>query len=142
MAGYFTKLNGYVYSGEYVASTDLENGTFVTLDTSNEVVAADTDGGLKFVCVEKTDIFGLPALRLRCTEEDGTQFMVEQDNKVDYIGEYDERHRKAEAGKLVKMRTPVVGDEILLEVNTTIYAAASVGAAYKQAASGAIAADA
>ena len=141
MAGYFTKLNGYVYSGEYVASTDIENGTFVTLDTSNEVIVATT-GSMEFVCVEKTDIFGLPALRLRCTEEDGTQFIVEQDNEADYVGEYDERHRKAEAGKLVKMRTPVVGDEILLEVNTTMYAAASVGAEYVQDTTGTIVAKA
>ena len=139
MAGYFTKLNGRVYEGEHVAAVDLENGTFVTINASNKVAKSAANTNVELVCIEKTDIWGLPALRLRVQKEDGTVFMVEQDPYVEEVGAYDGVHRIAKTDELVKMRSPHISDEILLEVTSTIFNAAAVGDVYNVAANGLIA---
>ena len=138
MAGYFTKLNGRVYEGEHVAAVDLENGTFVTINASNKVAKSAANTNVELVCIEKTDIWGLPALRLRVQKEDGTVFMVEQDPYVEEVGAYDGVHRIVKADELVKMRSPHISDEILLEVTSTIFNAAAVGDVYNVAANGLI----
>ena len=140
MAGYFDKLNGRVYECEHEASVDLENGTFVVIDDStNKVVKSSANTNVELLCIEKTDIWGLPALRLRCQKEDGTVFMVEGDPTVDALPEYDDRHHVVKQGELTKMRSPHISDEIRLEVNSTIYTAAAVGDVYNVAANGLIA---
>lgn len=139
MAGYFTKLNGRVYEGEYAAAVDLENGTFVTINDSNKVAKSAANTNVELACIEKTDIWGLPALRLRVQKEDGTVFMVEQDPYVEEVGAYDGVHRIVKANELVKMRSPHISDEILLEVTSAIFSAAAVGDVYNVAANGLIA---
>lgn len=139
MAGYFTKLNGRVYDGGHIAAAPLENGTFVVINANDKVVASAANTNIEFACVEKTDLWGEPALRLRCEKEDGTVFMVENDPLIYVAEEYDEAHRTCKAGEYVKMRTPNVGDEIFLGVTDAIYEAATVGAKYNVAANGAIA---
>lgn len=139
MAGYFTKLNGRVYEGEHAAAVDLENGTFVVINASNKVAKSAANTNVELVCVEKTDIWGLPALRLRCQKEDGTVFMVEQDPYIEEVGAYDGVHRVVKANELVKMRSPHISDEILLEVTSAIFTAAAVGDVYNVAANGLIA---
>lgn len=140
MAGYFTKLNGRVYEGEHAAAVDLENGTFVVINGSNKVAKSSANTNVELVCIEKTDLWGLPALRLRCQAEDGTVFMVEGDPYVAEVGAYDDRHHVVKADELVKMRSPHISDEILLAVDSTLYAAADVGVVYNIAANGLIAA--
>ena len=126
MAGYFTKLNGRVYEGEYAANVDLENGTFVTINGSQKVIKSAANTNIELVCVEKTDLWGLPALRLRCEKEDGAIYMVEGDPRV-YEGEtFDDRHHTVKAGELVKMRAPHISDEIILAVTDELYAAANL----------------
>lgn len=138
MAGYFTKLNGRVYDGGHIASAALENGTFAVINANDQVEASGANANVEFACVEKTDLWGEPALRLRCEKEVGTVFMVENDPLI-YVGEdYDGAHRTCKAGEYVKMRTPVIGDEIILGVTEAIYNAAAVGAKYNLAANGAI----
>ena len=139
MAGYFTKLNGRVYEGEHVAAVDLENGTFVSINASNKVAKSAANTNVELVCIEKTDIWGMPALRLRVQKEDGTLFMVEQDPYIEELNAYDGRHRIVKADELVKMRSPHISDEILLEVTSTIFNAAAVGDVYNVAANGLIA---
>ena len=138
MAGYFTKLNGRVFEGHYPADVDLENGTFVVV-SSGEVVKSSANTNVEMECVEKTDIWGLPALRLRVQKEDGTLYMVEQDPYIEEVGAYDGVHRGAKAGELVKMRSPHISDEILLQVSDELFAAAAVGYIYNVAANGLIA---
>ena len=138
MAGYFTKLNGRVFEGHYPADVDLENGTFVVV-SSGEVVKSSANTNIEMECVEKTDIWGLPALRLRVQKEDGTLYMVEQDPYIEEVGAYDGVHRGAKAGELVKMRSPHISDEILLQVSDALFAAAAVGYIYNVAANGLIA---
>ena len=127
-----------MYEGEHVAAVDLENGTFVTINASNKVAKSAANTNVELVCIEKTDIWGLPALRLRVQKEDGTVFMVEQDPYVEEVGAYDGVHRIVKADELVKMRSPHISDEILLEVTSTIFNAAAVGDVYNVAANGLI----
>ena len=139
MAGYFTKLNGRVYEGEHAAATDLENGLFVYIDSSNTVSKSAANTNVELLCIEKTDIWGKKALRLRCQAEDGTVFMVEGDPNVSPVGVYDERAHVVKAGELVKMRSPHISDEILISVTDAIYTAAAVGDVFNVAANGLIA---
>ena len=139
MAGYFSKLNGRVYEGQYPANVDLENGTFVTINASGKVVKSAANTNIEMACVEKTDIWGLPALRLRVQKEDGELFMVEGDPYVSEISAFDDRHHVVKANDLVKMRSPHISDEILLEVSSEIFAAADVGDVYNVAANGLVA---
>lgn len=139
MAGYFDKLNGRVYECEHEAAANLENGTFVVINASNKVAKSSANTDIEMLCVEKTDIWGLPALRLRVQKEDGTVFMVEGDPTVDALPEYDDRHHVVQQGELVKMRSPHISDEILLGVTDAIFSAAAVGDVYNVAANGLIA---
>ena len=139
MAGYFSKLNGSVYEGEYIAATDLENGTFVELNAEGKVAAlASANDNVVLRCVEKTDLWGLNALRLRVVAEDGAVFMVEQDFDVTENTAYNEKEHKVLAGKLVKMRSPHISDEITLAVEEDLYSAATVGAEFALAVGGEI----
>lgn len=143
MAAYFSKLNGSVYEGEHIAATDLENGTFVELNSEGKVAAlASANSDVVLRCIEKTDLWGLNALRLRVVAEDGSVFMVEQDFDVTENSAYDEKEHKVLAGKLVKMRSPHISDEIALAVSDEIYSAATVGAEFTLAAGGKIVAKA
>lgn len=139
MAGYFTKLNGRVYEGQYPAAVDLENGTFVVINASNKVAKSAANTNIELVCQEKTDLWGMPALRLRCQKEDGTVYMVEGDPYVYETETFDDRHHIVKADDLVKMRAPHISDEIILAVDDTLYAAAAVGDVYNVAANGLIA---
>lgn len=127
MAGYFTKLNGRVYDGFHVSDIDLENGKFVTIDDNGKIVLAEAAEGEtlgSFRCEEKTTLWGLPALRvdvLGCSEG---MYMVEADFNPAEHGEYDETQHVTKAGELVKMRMPVVGDQIIVSVSDELYAAA------------------
>lgn len=142
MAAYFSKLNGSVYEGEYVAATDLENGTFVKLNSAGKVAALSAaNSNVVLRCVEKTDLWGLNALRLRVVAEDGEVFMVAQDFDVVENTAYDEKEHWVPAGKLVKMRSPHISDEIILAVADEIYSAAQVGDEFTLASGGNIAAN-
>lgn len=138
MAGYFSKLNGRVYEGGYVANADIENGTFAVL-SNGKVVASSANTNFEGICVEKTELWGLPALRLRVAKEVGELFFVEGDFDPYEYDEYDETAFVVKAGKYVKMRTPHISDEIILSVSDAIYNAATVGDTYNVAANGAIA---
>lgn len=127
MAGYFSKLNGRVYDGQYEANAAFENGTFVELNSSGKLVSCSTNEVLTLQCVEKTDLWGNYALRLRVIAEDGEVFMVEQDFNMNEYGEYDERDNGVKAGQLARVRCPHISDEILLEVTSTLYNNTDVG---------------
>ena len=61
MAGYFRKLNGYVYNGEFVADEELENGVFAEItSTGVKAITAAKDTILRVA--EKTILWGADAL--------------------------------------------------------------------------------
>lgn len=133
MAGYFTKLNGYVYSGEYKvkASTTVANGSFVE-PVSGTLTVQPTSAaitGFKFKVVEKTTVYGLPALRMDVVgvPADGTEaFFVE--NVFDPLCyNYNEANYTINAGEYVRMHMPQLGDQLLISVTSVLYAATSLG---------------
>ena len=139
MAGYFSKLNGRVYAGEYPAANDIENGTFAVINSSGKVVPSGTNTNVELSLVEKLDMWGKPAFRLNVVKEDGSVYMVEGDFDVYEYDEYDETLFTVKKDKLVKMRVPHISDEIILIVNNTLYNAGTVGDHYTIASSGTIA---
>ncbi len=144
MAGYFTKLNGYVYTGEYKASADVPNGTFVVADNAaltakNPASSLATYG---FKCIEKTSVYGLPALRLDVVKVDnagGEAFFVE--NVLDPICDnYNEAEHTIKTGEYLRMRKPELGDQLLVSVPAAVYSAAAVGGIFVIGANGVLAA--
>ena len=141
MAGYMTRLNGYVYDGHHVAAEALTNGLFVELNANDKVAKiAAAKTGLKMIVAEKTSIFGLPALRLNVIANgDGGVYFVENEWDINDNGVYDESAYTLPAGGYVKMHMPVVNDQLLVSVTDEIFAAAAVGDTVNPAAGGSVA---
>lgn len=142
MAGYFTKLNGYVYSGEYkvAAGKTVKNGTFVVPNAAELTAQNPTSAvnGYIFKCVEKTTVYGLPALRLDVVKvvNDGTEayFVENVFNPLCY--NFDQADQTIGAGEYLRMHMPELGDQLLMSVDDTLYASAAVGSKYKIGADG------
>ena len=137
MAGYMTKLQGYVYEGELVngASGAVQNGILMVQNGNNlELPSADSTS--KFVCKEVTTIYG----------ETGYRFVVDKLNKRYYFvengmddfndsAEYDNRTYVTKVGDLLRAHPLVVGEEFLTSAVTGTIAA---GTAYGVQADGTI----
>lgn len=139
MAGYFDKLDGHVYDGAHKAGEALENGVFVEITNTGvkKLVAA---GDAEFRVEEKTTLWGLPALRLVCTNP-GTSEMYFVENEWEIYGDkdYDESLYTVPAGHYVRMRRPVINDEVIMSIDATAYAGISVGDTVSPAAGGSVA---
>lgn len=139
MAGYFRKLVGRVFDGAHAAATELENGMFVGLNAEGKVVALEAaDAATVLRCVEKTDLWGKPALVLDVVSVGAEAYMVEADFPVEENGVYDEAEFKVKAGELVKMKRPLMGEQIVLSVSKEIFNAAAVNGKFTLAAGGSI----
>lgn len=126
MAGYFRKLVGHVYDGAHMSDVELTNGLFVTINESGKVALSEADAETTFRCVEKTDLWGLKALVLDVLTIGGEVYMVENDIDVNDNEEYDEAQYALPAGKFVKMKQPLPGEQIILSVSDELFAAAAV----------------
>lgn len=139
MAGYFRKLVGRVYDGSHVAAEKLTNGIFVSINSEGKVAKlAAADATTKLRCVEKTELWGMNALVLDVAENGAEVYMVENDFPVDQHGVYDETAFELEAGELVKMKRPLLGEQIVISVSDELYSAAKVNGMYTLAKGGAI----
>lgn len=139
MAGYFQKLNGYVYSGENKAGEALTNGLFVTI-TSTGVKKLTAAGDIVMRVAEKTTLFGLPAVRLEVVEEGKSGiYMVENEWDINDASAYDESLYACASGDYVKMRMPVQNDQMIISVTAEVLATLSVNDLAKPASGGSIA---
>lgn len=130
MAGYMTRLNGYVYDGHHVAAADIANGVFAYLDSNNKVAAlAAANTALKMRVAEKTTLFGLPAVRLDVVANNTETpiYFVENEWDINDNTDYDESTYTTAAGQLVKMHAPVVGDQLIMSVTTAVLSTLAVG---------------
>lgn len=137
MAGYMTKLQGYVYEGELVngAAAPVANGTLMVQNADAlELPAADST--TKLVCKEVTTIYG----------EIGYRFVVDKLNKRYYFvengmddfndgGEYDNRNYVTKVGDLLRAHPLLVGEEFIVSGTANQYTA---GTAYGVLATGLI----
>lgn len=137
MAGYMTKLQSYVYEGEWEngAANPVPNGIVMVQD-GNKLVLPAADSTTKFVCKEVTTIYG----------EVGYRFVVDKLNKRYYFvengmdnfndgGEYDNREYVTKKGDLLRAHPLIVGDEFLTNAVTGTPVA---GTAYSVQADGTI----
>ena len=139
MAGYYTKLDGRVYNGSNKAGEALENGVFVEI-TGTGVKKLAAAGDAAFRVEEKTSLWGLPALRLICTDP-GTKeiYFVENEWENYQVGDYDDTLYSVPAGHYVKMRRPVINDELIMSIDATAYAGINEGDTVAPAAGGSVA---
>jgi hypothetical protein len=139
MAGYFRKLNGTVYDGANVAAEELTNGVFAEITaTGVKKTAAAKDTVLRVT--EKTALWGAEAVVLDVVSvgEDEV-FFVENEWDVKKGGEYDTAEYVLKKDKLVRMRRPVVGDQVIMTLEPTLYAALTEADKVTPAANGAVA---
>lgn len=143
MAGYMTKLQGYVYEGTLANGADdpIPNGLIMDQGTGNDVgtlVLPAADSGAKFLCMEVTDIFGgVVAYRFQVQEIGKRHFFVEnsfQFNVEDYQ-EYDKRNYEQPVGELMRAHALLLGEEF---VTTCVTGTPAVGTVYTLKADGTI----
>ena len=137
MAGYMTKLQGYVYEGELVngAEAAVSNGILMLQDGGTLVLPA-ADSTSKFVCKEITDIYGELGYRFVVDKLNKRYYFVETSEEDFYAkGEYDGRTATFAPGELLRAHPLLVGEEFIISGAANAYA---VGTAYGVTATGAI----
>ena len=139
MAGYVTKLVGHVYDGANLSGEALINGEFAEItDSGVKKVTAAKDTLMRVE--EKTELWGLPALRLNVTGV-GTDevYFVENEWDINDSEEYDESNYALPAGKYVRMKRLVPGEQVIMSVDSTLFAALAVGDTMQPASGGIVA---
>ena len=140
MAGYFRKAEAWNYLGSEKAYEELTNGLFVYVDGSNGVKKIGSAGSARFRVVEKTSLWGLPALVLVCINAGSDEMYVTENEFEDYgDNTFDQNTYSIPAGHYVKMRRPNINDELVISVSAETYAALSVGDTVKPASGGSVA---
>lgn len=140
MAGYMTRLVGSdgIYEGNYKAYEQLTNGIFVTLD-SGVVKKLSAAGDIVMMVQEKETLWGKPAVRLDVQAPGaGTIYFVENVNPGT-LDEFNDIDNVIAAGDFVRMHKPLTGEQLIMSVDSTTYAALSVGNLAKPASGGGIA---
>ena len=140
MAGYFQKLDGHVYEGAYKAGEKLENGVFAEI-TSNGVKKIAAAGDAEFRVEEKTSLWGLPAVRLTCVNP-GTKELYFVENEIENYGDkgdFNDAEFAVEKDHYVKMRRPVINDQLIMSVSDATFAAINEGDIVSPAAGGSVA---
>ena len=139
MAGYFRKLNGHVYNGEFTAAEAMENGVYAEITTDGvKKITAAKDTVLRVA--EKTTLWGMDAVVLDVVSTGADEvFFVENEWDINDNEDYDTAKYSCKVGSFVKMRRPTVGDQVIMTVASELYAALAVGDQVQPAADGTIA---
>ncbi len=140
MAVCFNRLASHIYEGAYKAGEQLTSGLFVEI-TANGVKKIAAAGDAEYRVEEKTNLWGLPAVRLVCVYEGSKEQYVtdlETENYGDK-GDYNDAEYSIPAGHLVKMRLPEKNDMLTISVGDALYAALAEGDVVTPAAGGAVA---
>ena len=139
MAGYFRKLNGHVYNGEFTAAEVMQNGVFAEITTDGvKMTTAAKDTILRVA--DKTVLWGMDAL-VQDVVSTGTDevFFVENEWDINDNEDYDTAKYACKVGAFVKMRRPTVGDQVIMTVASGLYATLAVGDQVQPAANGTVA---
>ena len=139
MAGYVTKLVGHVYDGANLSAEALINGVFAEITaTGVKKITAAKDTLLRVE--EKTELWGLPALRLNVTGVGNDEvYFVENEWDINDSEEYDETNYTLPTGKYVRMKRLVPGEQVIMSVDSTLFAALAVGDTVQPASGGTVA---
>ena len=134
MAGYMTKLQGYVYEGELVngESGAVENGVLMVQGTSTDAgklkFAGSADSTTKLICKEVTTIYdGTVAYRFIVDKLNARYYFVENGADINDSNAYDKRTYSTASGELLRAHPLLVGEEF---VTTKVTGTPAVGTAY------------
>ena len=143
MAGYMTKLQGYVYEGTLAngAGKPVPNGMILVQGTganADKLVLPAADSATKLVCMEVTDMFGgVTAYRFQVQELSKRYFLVENSFQfnVEEYQEYDKRDYEQPENELMRAHALLLGEEF---VTNCVTGTPAVGAVYGIKADGTI----
>lgn len=126
MAGYMRKLNGHVYDGSHIAEEPLTNGIFAEL-TKTGVKAITADNDMVLRVAEKTTLWGMEALVLDVVSEGAKEvFFVENEWDVHDV-DYDTANYTCKKGDFVKMHRCIVGEQLIMTVDNSLYTTLEIG---------------
>jgi hypothetical protein len=134
MAGYMTKLQGYVYEGELVngAAAAVENGILMvegTGDNVGKLVLPSADTTTKLICKEVTAIYdGVTAYRFIVDKLNARYYFVENGFDINDSAAYDKRTYTTAVGGELRAHPLLVGEEFVTDkVTGTIAAGTAYG---------------
>lgn len=134
MAGYMTKLQGYVYEGELVngASGAVENGVLMIPGTSTDngklKFPGSADTTTKLLLKEVTTIYdGVTAYRFVVNKLNANYYFVENGFDINDNGAYNKKTYSVPVGGELRAHPLVVGEEFL---TTKITGTLSAGTEY------------
>lgn len=141
MAGYMTRLQGYVYEGEYKAAegSALKNGMFANI-TDGEVVATIAAQDTIMRVHKATTLWGLPAVEAIVVSV-GTDEVYFVEQVADYTQSvvYDEVNSAIQPGEYVRMHRMLPGDMAIFSIDANQVATLVAGASIQPAAAGKVA---
>lgn len=115
MAGYMTKLKGYVYEGEYNADGNIKNGAFALINSSNKVEPVTTAKDTILRVIGLNGPFGMAGMSLLVVKQGANPiYLVENLRQDDYTGTYDERMAGVVDGDKVRMHRLLAGEEFIV----------------------------
>lgn len=141
MAGYMTKLQGYVYEGELVngASGAVENGILMVQGTSTDagkLVLPSADTTTKLICKEVTTIYdGVTAYRFIVDKLNARYYFVENGFDINDSAAYDKRTYATAVNDELRAHPLLVGEEF---VTDKVTGTPAVGTAYGVKADGTV----
>lgn len=139
MAGYFRRAEAWNYDGSNKAYQELTNGLFVYIDGANGVKPVASAGSARFRVLEKTTLWGLPAVVLVCTDPGSAEIYFTENEFEDYGDkDFDQTTYSIPAGHYVKMRRPNLNDELIVSVTSEVLATLAVGDTVKPTTNGTI----
>lgn len=139
MAGYFRRAEAWNYDGSNKAYQELTNGLFVYIDGANGVKPVASAGSARFRVLEKTTLWGLPAVVLVCTDPGSDEIYFTENEFEDYGDkDFDQTTYSIPAGHYVKMRRPNINDELIVSVTSEVLATLAVGDTVKPTTNGTI----
>ena len=135
MAGYMTKLQGYVYEGELVngAATAVENGILMVQGTSTDAgklkLIGSADTTTKLLCKEVKTIYdGVTAYRFVVNMLNANYYFVENGFDINDSAAYDKRTYTTAVGAELRAHPLQVGEEfVTTKVTGTIAAGTEYG---------------
>ena len=121
MAGYMTKLQGYVYEGELVngAADAVENGILMVAGTAanaGKLVMPAADTNSKLLCKEVTTIYdGITAYRFVVDSLAKNYYFVENGFDTNTSAAYDNRVYTTAVGAELRAHPLLVGEEFVTD---------------------------
>lgn len=122
MAGYMTKLQGYVYEGELVngAAAAVENGLVMIAGTSTNagklVLPGNADTSTKLLCKEVTTIYdGVTAYVFVVQSLAKNYYFIENGADINDSAAYDKRTYATPVGAELRAHPLLVGEEFVTD---------------------------